>query len=496
MGMAATFKLSVAAGVLALALASVGCGSSPTRPSVSLPPPPEVDLSTLGEQPRMLVEEGLSRLEQYPLDAATNGHVGMLLHAFRRFEDAAKFYARARKIDPKAGRWSYYQGVALAERQEVAGAAEAFTTNLEQWQDHGPTKLRLARLYLEAAKLTESEALQVKGQEMLDGLVEDQPDYYPGLLEKGRRLAAAGDQAGAMDLFQRAIDGGYPGREAHEELAKIYELQGRETEAGRFEVLAENRPEYGLGDRKWMDRIAAMATTNLGFSERGEAMVKANMFAPATSEFERAVESGDNELDSRVNLIALYGIQGEIEKAERHYEMSIREGLVNGKLHLNMATIRLGQGRHAEAEEAYQRAIAIDPFLVKAYQGMSRSNLLKKNYPEAIRWAKRAVDREPTNAKVLAELARALRFNGGYSESVQYFKQAALYSEGIDQIQAMRSLASTQLDAKDYAGATETLNEAKQAASKAGNNVQALLIESQLGEVADAQSGKSAAVTP
>lgn len=493
--MAETMKLSATVGLLACALILGGCGSR-GRSTASLPPPPEVDLSTLGEQPRMLVEEALSRLEQYPEDGATNGHVGMLLHAFRRFEDAGKFYDRARKIDPKAGRWSYYQGVALAERREVADAAEAFTTNLELWQDHGPTKLRLARLYFEAGKLAESDALLAKGQQTLDALSQDQPDYLPGLIEKARHLLADGDEPSALALLQQVVDEGYPGREAHQELATIYARQGNQTEAGRYEVLAAKRPEVGLGDQKWMGRITAMATTDLGFAERGEAMVRAMMLAPAAGEFERAVESGDNELDSRVNLIALYGIQGQIEKAERHYETSVREGLVNGKLHLNMATIRLGQGRHAEAEEAYKRALEIDPFLVKAYQGLSRSNLLQKNYSEAIRWARMAVEREPRNVKPLAELARALRFSGQYDESIKYFSQAALYSEGQDQIQALRSLGSTQLDGKYYADATDTLNKAKEAAKKAGNNVQALLIDAQLNEVAEAQGDKSAALTP
>lgn len=475
-------------GILVFALTLAGCGSSADPAKVDLPAPPEVDLSTLGEQPRMLIEEALSRLEQYPEDPGTNGHIGMLLHAFRRYEDASKYYERARKLDPKAGRWSYYHGVALAERREVAAAAEAFTTNLGSWTDYGPTKLRLARLYFEAAKLTESEALLTKGRETLQSLVQDQPDYAPGLIEQAARLSADGDDAGAEKLLKQAIDDGYSGREAHAALATIYARRGDAQEAGRYEVLAAKRPALGLDDEEWMGRIKAMATTDLGFSERGQAMVRASMLRPATGEFERAVESGDNELDSRTNLIALYGIQGQIDKAEQHYQAALREGLENGKLHLNMATIRLGQGQHAEAEEAYQRALAIDPFLVKAYQGMSRSNLLQENYREAIRWARKAVAREPKNVKPLVELARALRYNGDYAESVEYFSQAALYSEGSDQIQVLRSMGSTQLDAKDYAGAKETLQRAKETAQKAGDNVQALLIESQLDEVAEAEA--------
>jgi|GEM_PF-6136361 len=486
-------RISARLCLVVFAAIALGCGrGGPGGSGVKLPPPPEVDVSSLSPQSRELVTEALRRLEQNPDDGGMNGHVGMLLHAFNRLEDAAKFYGRARQIAPNSGRWSYYQGVALAERQQVDSAAEAFNANLESWEDHGPTRLRLALLYFEAADLAKSEALRTRAHQTLDKLVEELPDYAPGLIEKARRLAAAGDGKAAADLAQKAIDQGYEGREAHEALAEIYADSGNEEEAGRYEVLASKRPALGFGDEKWMGRITALATTNLGFAERGKAMVKAMMLGPATGEFERAVESGDKELDSRVNLIALYGMQGQIDKAERHYAAALRKGLESGRLHLNMATIRLAQGRQPEARQAYQKAIAIDPFLVKAYQGMSRSNLIEKNYSEAVRWARQAVQRAPKDVKALVELARALRYNGQHDEAVKYFSEAALYSEGKDQIQAMRSMASTQLEAKDYAGATKTLSKAKETAEKAGDNVQALLIESQMGEVTEA----SGAATP
>ncbi len=478
--------------LVALAALTFGCGSTgPGGSSVKLPPPPEVDTSSLSEQPRELVEEALRRLEQNPDDGGMNGHVGMLLHAFNRYEDSSKFYARARKIAPNAGRWSYYHGVVLAERKEVDGAAEAFNANLVHWDGYGPTRVRLARLYFQAAELAKSEALRTKGRETLDGLIQDQPDYAPGLIEKARHLAAAGDGRAAEELLQQALDQGFEGREAHEALAAIYADNGNAEEAQRYEVLASRRPAVGLGDQKWMGRITAMASTDMGYAERGEAMVKAMMLGPATDEFERAVESGEKELDSRVNLIALYGMQGQLAKAEQHYAAAMRDGLESGRLHLNMATIRLAQGRHADARDAYQKAIAVDPFLVKAYQGMSRSHLVQQNYPEAVRWARQAVQRDPTNVKALVELARALRHAKQYDEAAEYFAEAAQYSEGTEQIQVMRSLASTQLAAKDFGGATATLNKAKETAEKTGDNVQALLIESQIGEVAEA-SGSAA----
>src|SRR5690606_29397578 len=113
--------------------------------------------------------------------------------------------------------------------------------------------------------------------------------------------------------------------------------------AERYEVLASNRPRGGLDDQRWMGRILVLASANLGYSDRAEALVQAGMLGPAANELERAVEAGEKKLEARVNLVAIYGMQKQIAKAEQHYAASLREGLENGKLHLNMATIRLAQ---------------------------------------------------------------------------------------------------------------------------------------------------------
>ncbi len=471
-----------------------GCSGmrSTTAPTVKLPPPPDVDTSSLSGQPKQLLDDALIHLRQNPNDGGLNGHVGMLLHAFKRYEDAAKFYARTRKIAPRSGRWSYYHGVALAETKDIAAAAEAFNNNLEVWDDHGPTRLRLALVYFEAAALTKSEALAAKGRETLDALVSELPDYLPGSIEKARRLAAAADDSAAIALLEKVIEQGYGGNEAHLELAKLYERNGNRSEAERYEVLGANRPPVGLDDQRWTGRILELASANLGYSDRAEALVQARMLGPAANEWERAVEAGEKKLEARVNLVAIYGMQDQIPKAEQHYSAALREGLENGKLHLNMATIRLAQGRQKDAREAYLRAIAIDPFLVKAYQGLSRSHLLEGNFSEAVRWARQATQREPTNFQALAELARALAQAGQHAESIEQYKKAARFSEGANQIHVLRILAETQAKAHDLGGAATTLREAREVADKAGNNVQALLIDSQIEELA----GSAQSATP
>ncbi|MBI1354500.1 MAG: tetratricopeptide repeat protein [Acidobacteria bacterium] len=476
--MSAWTKLCLA---LALLLSAGGCNRG-EEGSVKLPPPPEFDLSSLGENPRLLVEEALARLEQNPNDAGLNGQLGMLFHAYGRYADAAAMYGRARQLAPKAGRWSYYQGVTLAELKQVDGAAEAFKENRERWPDHAPTLLRLARLYFEAGELAKSDALRKQGRATLDQLIEQHPDFAPGLIELARRQSGAGDDQAAIESLHKAIDLNYPGKEAHQALAEILDRRGEKEEAERYRVLAAKRPAVqDLGDR-WMAEIRGLAVTDLGFAERGEQLVKANRLGPAATEFERAIEAGGDE-DARVNLIAVYGMQGLVDKAEQQYRSALREGVETGRLHLNMATVLLGQGRHKEAEELYLKAMTIDPFLLKAYLGMSRSCFLQKRLADAQRWSELAVKREPESTPARFELARVLRAQGKPSAALPHIQVAIRYSEGKDQLQAYRLLAKLQLDTHDPEAAAATLRTALETARSTGDNVEAILIQTQIDDI-------------
>ena len=76
----------------------------PEATTTDLPALPKFPIRSMEPTVRMQFSQVLERLGEAPRDAAANGQLGMLLHAYQQFEAAAACYWRARTFDPESGR--------------------------------------------------------------------------------------------------------------------------------------------------------------------------------------------------------------------------------------------------------------------------------------------------------------------------------------------------------------------------------------------------------
>ena len=95
-----------AVAVFVALIALVHCGDR-NPPSVEVGPLPQVDLSTLDPDLADRLTKSITNLRAEPENAAFNGDVAMMLHAYQQFELAVQFYQRAQTLEPASLRWRY-----------------------------------------------------------------------------------------------------------------------------------------------------------------------------------------------------------------------------------------------------------------------------------------------------------------------------------------------------------------------------------------------------
>ena len=186
------------------------------------PLPTNTDLERFEPSIRQHIASARDRALRDPT-ADSLGGLGMLLHAYERFEAAAGCYGRARQLAPRAFEWAYYQGVALTMAGQGDSAAAALEQALELNPADASTRLRLADLWFEAGRADDSLRLYRE-------LVRDRPASAAAHYGLARALAERADPA-ALRHYERAAALAPGFGAAHYALALAYGKQGDQVRA-------------------------------------------------------------------------------------------------------------------------------------------------------------------------------------------------------------------------------------------------------------------------
>ena len=472
------------------------CRQDPTKEPENLPAIPELQITRIPEDSRAAIEAAYGRARQYRGDALLNGELGMQFHANQRYQEAAVMYDRARKIHPEAFRWEYYRGVALSELNDVAEAGASFRRALEISPTEPSALLALAQLYFKSSDAAGTATLEAEGEKTLDLLIEKHPDYVYGLMLRADRLEEAGKLDEAIAIYEAMIAKGHALGLAHDSLARLYEQTGDPDSAKRQAALAEQSPQaMPARQNKWLAAIERIGAANLDHAGRAQMFLQNRMLAQAAEEFELAIVDDPDNAGHRVNLVAVYGMMQQKERAEEHYQAALRLGGADGKVHLNMGTIVLAAGDLAGAEQAYNRALAADGAQAKAHLGLARIALARKDVKKAESYIRQALSLEPLNPIVHEELGRILRVQGRSDEAARVLEEGVAYSEGRTAVRLLREIARLHEEKGDQAAVVNALERARVEAERSESNVDLVLIDAQLSQYKDV-ANKSAEPRP
>lgn len=402
------------------------------------------DLDRFEPTIRQRISDALTRVGREPT-AETIGALGLLLHAYDRFDRAVACYARARTLAPRAFEWPYYQGVALVMAGATDRAAEALEAALLLNPADLPARLRLADLRYEQGQLEAS-------AQLYHSVLRDRPSSagaHYGLArvlaaERGGNLASA-DAGGAsmrapsprvaagadalrdrIAHYERAVALAPAYGAAHYGLGLAYAQRGDRARADA--AMTRYRATRGQAplDDPLMERLAAQKGGPYEDLSRGRALRDQGLDRDAIVVLERAAQASPGLVQAHVNLIAAYGATGAFGRADAAYRTAIALTPDLPEAHYNLGVLRLSQGRPDEAIAAFERALASNPSHADAHNNLG---FLLAQRPDGAADAeahfRAALDANPAQRDAHFNLARLLLARQQGTDAIPHFAAAA-----------------------------------------------------------------------
>ena len=339
--------------ILAFALPA---GAARAARGESLPDLPRLNLDNFLPAVRQQVRQAYASAEANPKDAEASGGLGMVLDAYEQYDAAAACYQRAHLLDPRSFRWLYYLGwVQAAQGQHEDAAAtlhEAVRLRPEDW----PAALSLAENLLAIGQWDQAGNLYLT----ISKTPPESAEAHYGL---GRVAAARGDAAAAAAAYLKSCELFPAYGAAHYALALAYRTLGRDAEARQqFGLYEQNRTAVPPLDDTLRREVAALNRGSVAHLRRGADLEQAGRIAEAIIEQQEALRVDPQTVQAHINLISLYGRQGQYHEATAHYRAALALDPHQADVHYNYGVLLRKQGKPQEAATAFQEAVRINPY--------------------------------------------------------------------------------------------------------------------------------------
>jgi tetratricopeptide (TPR) repeat protein len=215
----------------------------------------------------------------------------------------------------------------------------------------------------------------------------------------GILLAGRGEQAAAIEHYERALAIAPAYAYAHYNLGNSLVATGRVDEAiGHFEEALRFRPEdpaihFGLGNALAREKREAAAAAQFlevlrldparadAWLDLGEARVDSGDLAGAEEAYARAARLRPEDADARVNHGNVLAELGRLPEAVAEFREALRLEPGAADVHNNLGSLLAGSGRLAEAEAEYEEALRLKPDYPEARDNLSRVRALEAAAP-------------------------------------------------------------------------------------------------------------------
>jgi len=394
--------------------------------------------------PRVAVEAitAADRAARSSPSAETIGALAMTYHANVYPAEALSAYAAAELLDPRDGRWPYYQAMLLIEQASHEPAVAALTRVESGSEHYALARLRLAETLSKAGEpaaarraldeagaaasappstagtrtriggtITEHVAAALASLDrdpaavappeprpLVDPLMDDlaERSHHPDFLLKYAALAGrGGDPVWRERLATRALEAQPNGLDVLLEMAATLQDKDMHTDALAYLKRAE---DAAPGDHHTL-------------VEQGQSLIALQRLDEAEAVLRRATRVRD--ATAEYNLATVLDLQDRWSEAQVHYERALAINPFHTRA-LNNLGIGMGRrGQTARAIAIHERAVAISPLDADPLINLSASFLSLQRFADALDAADRAirldarrVDAHNNRGIALAQLGR------------------------------------------------------------------------------------------
>jgi len=284
--------------------------------------------------------------------------------------------------------------------------------------DYLPARLKLGESLLTAGELDES-------NRVYSAIVKESSDVAEAYYGLGRIDAARGNLAPAAESLRKACELFPTYGAAHYALAQVDGKLGKSEESQEhLKVFAKNKTIVPPVDDPLRDELRRLDMGAPSHLERGVQLEQVGRVEDAIAETEKALQLDPTLVRAHVNLIILYGRNGNPDKAEEHYRTAVK---LNPRqfpdAYYNHGVLLLQQGKLDETEKAFRRALEIDPSYAAAHNNLGYVFELQGKISEAVAEYSKAVEEQPNFRQAHFNLGRILVNQQQYQEGIQQLQQ-------------------------------------------------------------------------
>ncbi len=481
------FKATRCAGVSVIASMALVCitlltGCDRLDESADLPEIPSVDTRGLEPVVRDQLLNAYAAVKKAPREAAANGDLAMILHAYKHYEAADAGYQRTRTLAPGDVRWLYYHADVLRAlgRQDDAISALQQGSNLdanEPW-----LRLRLAQNLI--AEQSFEQALTELEMAMRIDVSNAEARYEYGVL-----MTIMDKHDVAIKALNRAIELSPGYAAAYYRLADIYRRRGDTalvdanlTLFRQFESTYRHAQDPRLAAVKALDiseqRLLELVRDHLarGDVDRGIDVLT------------QIIERNPQSAAAHTTLVGVLARRRQFDLADEHFELAYAIEPENPQLFYNLGIARLTERRLGAAEEAFRRMVQLDPENPVSYMMLGIVLERRKNREEAAQQYAKALLRNPNLPEVRLRVGlNLLRLQrpAAAAETLEKYRVA----NDSASARVLAALAKAYVALERYDDARTTLNRAAEVAAAAGDAAQLRAIQEDLVRL-DKESGE------
>jgi tetratricopeptide (TPR) repeat protein len=372
--------------------------------------------------------ELLTEMEQKrPNSAVPHSGMANIYTQQRRYEDAAKEFQEALRLDPgdQVARVSYIRLLMLQTKFEAA------LPYAEEYKRSHPNDFDACYLLgvvdRELGKYAEAKTL-------LEQTVKMKPGNFAARYHLGLVYSKTGEAAEARTQLEKAIQVEPSSPEAHFQLAAVLRSLSLPDEARAQLSLYQNL----MAQRNQRDVAAARANEARELLKNGDVQ-------GAVELYRAAVEKDAN--DARLYYDLAIALQrkgddaGGLEAILRAVEIDPQFPAAHNQLGL----LRLQAGQAADAEKEFKTAISLDPKEVNAHNNLGVLYGQQSRDAEATQLFRDAIENDPGYAPSYVNLAVALASQARFGEAERVLKKALEIEPDNAQTRALLSRVQSQL---------------------------------------------------
>lgn len=378
-------------------------------------PLPQLNMENFLPGVRVRIESALKAALASPDDAAAIGKLGALLSAHNQMGAAAQCFERARALEPKSFRWTYYLATSQTDQEK---SITILQEGLRLDPGYVPARLRLADLLLAGNKLDESRS-------EYEAVLEAEPQSPQAQYGAGRYYSFVGDTAKAATHYRKAVAlfGQYGA--ANYALALLLRQQGKKAESEEyFRFYEQNKTTAPPLEDPLQAEIAELNAGAMAHIHRAAELEQAGKLPEAVLEHSRALEIDPKLVQAHVNLISLYGRLGQIDKAEQFYRSAIALDTKQADAYYNYGILLFNRKELARAESQFRQTLEINPYHAQAHHNLGFLFEQKGDLVAALQAYEMACNSQAAYPLARFHAGRILAAQRHYPAAIAHFSKA------------------------------------------------------------------------